>query len=64
LNMSRAWILPSWIQVVITLALQGVLLCFMRVDSIATVVIFSSISPVVSIAVYAVAACLHFRKMQ
>lgn len=64
LNMSRAWIMPSWIQVVITLALQGVLLCFMRVDSIATVVIFSSISPVVSIAVYAVAACLHFRKMQ
>jgi O-antigen/teichoic acid export membrane protein len=64
LNMSRAWIMPSWIQVVITLALQGVLLCFMRVDSIASVVIFSSVSPVVSIAVYGVAACLHFRKMQ
>ncbi|RQH02193.1 lipopolysaccharide biosynthesis protein [Paraburkholderia dinghuensis] len=63
LNMSRAWIMPSWIQVVITLVLQGVLLCFMRVDSIASVVIFSSISPVVSIAVYAAAACVHFRKM-
>ncbi|WP_233869144.1 oligosaccharide flippase family protein [Paraburkholderia adhaesiva] len=63
LNMSRAWIMPSWIQVVITLVLQGVLLCFMRVDSIASVVIFSSISPVVSIAVYVAAACANFRKM-
>lgn len=64
LNMSRAWITPSWIQVVITLALQALLLCFMSVDSISRVVMFSSISPVVSIAVYLLSARLHFGRME
>ncbi|MBB3260940.1 O-antigen/teichoic acid export membrane protein [Paraburkholderia bannensis] len=64
LNMARAWITPSWIQVVVTLALQAVLLAFMPIDSIARVVIFSSISPVVSIAVYLASAVLHFGRME
>ncbi|WP_322048493.1 lipopolysaccharide biosynthesis protein [Paraburkholderia sp. J67] len=64
LNMSRAWITPSWIQVVVTLAFQAVLLAFMPIDSIARVVIFSSISPVVSIAVYVASAALHFGRME
>ncbi len=64
LNMSRAWITPSWIQVAVTLAFQAVLLAFMPMDSIAHVVIFSSISPVVSIAVYLASAMLHFGRME
>jgi O-antigen/teichoic acid export membrane protein len=64
LNMARAWITPSWIQVVVTLAFQAVLLGFMPIDTIARVVIFSSISPVVSIAVYLASAVLHFGRME
>lgn len=64
LNMSRAWIASSWIQVVVTLVFQAVLLAFMPIDSIARVVIFSSISPVVSIAVYLASAMLHFSRME
>jgi hypothetical protein len=64
LNMSRAWISPSWIQVVVTLGLQAILLCFVSIDSISRVVIFSSISPAVSMCVYAVSAIIHFRRMK
>ncbi|WP_144138164.1 lipopolysaccharide biosynthesis protein [Paraburkholderia sp. BCC1884] len=64
LNMSRAWIAPSWIQVVTTLALQALLLCFMSMDSISRVVMFSSISPVVSISVYVILATMHFSKLK
>lgn len=64
LNMSRAWIAPSWIQVVATLGLQAILLCFMSIDSISRVVMFSSISPIVSICVYVISATMHFGKMK
>ncbi|WP_133300439.1 lipopolysaccharide biosynthesis protein [Paraburkholderia lacunae] len=64
LNMSRAWISPSWIQVVVTLGCQAVLLGFMSIDSISRVVIFSSISPVVSICVYVISATIHFGRMK
>ncbi|WP_321818096.1 MULTISPECIES: hypothetical protein [unclassified Paraburkholderia] len=64
LNMSRAWVASSWIQVVVTLAFQAVLLAFMPIDTIARVVIFSSISPVVSIAVYLISATFHFGRME
>ncbi|MGF6774150.1 O-antigen/teichoic acid export membrane protein [Paraburkholderia sp. GAS199] len=64
LNMSRAWIAPSWIQVVVTLGCQAILLCFMSIDSISRVVIFSSISPVVSITVYVILAVMHFGRMK
>ena len=64
LNMSRAWIVPSWIQVVTTLGFQAILLCFMPIDTMSRVVVFSSISPVISICVYVISATMHFGKME
>ncbi|MFM0013570.1 MATE family efflux transporter [Paraburkholderia sediminicola] len=64
LNMSRAWIAPSWIQVVVTLGCQAILLCFMSIDSISRLVMFSSISPIVSISVYVTSATMHFGRMK
>lgn len=63
LNMSRAWVSPSWMQVVITVGLQAVYLNFYPVNTVPAAVIFSSIGPLVSVGVYGFFAVSYLGKM-
>jgi hypothetical protein len=63
LNMSRAWVSPSWMQVVITVGLQALYLNFFPVNTVPAAVIFSSIGPLVSVGVYGFFAMFYLGKM-